>query len=306
MHHYPGPVDPTGRPVPIGEPLWSSINTVWSGFNLEIIRQGENGCLRELRDRCVGIAMTLSGISRVEMQADRAKQRGLATPGALVLSGRDYEWQSYSWSGTNDVLFAELDLAKVEAIFRPRELPPELIPNRQFLTRDPQISAILYSMMSEAKDQCPSGRLYGQSLSLALAAYVASRYSRRPCEKDAGSRLSGAQLKRLRDYVHSRLGEELNLGELASVLDMSASRFCQLFRNTVGIAPYQYVLHQRISESMRFLSSGRMSIIEVAQTMGFADQSHFTKVFKKITSTTPKQFQLSRGPLSPSEDLNKR
>ena len=157
-------------------------------------------------------------------------------------------------------------------------------------------------MMSEAKDHCPSGRLYGQSISLALAAYVYARYSLGQSQTDPGAKLSAAQLRRVRNYVNDRLADDLSLDELAGVLELSPSRFCKRFRNTTGISPYQYVLRQRISESMRFLSSGRLSIIEIAQTMGFADQSHFTKAFKKITATTPKQFQLSQGYLSSKED----
>jgi AraC family transcriptional regulator len=63
------------------------------------------------------------------------------------------------------------------------------------------------------------------------------------------------------------------------------------FKHTLGLSPHRYVLRERIDEAQRLLAAGRMSISEVAFSLGFSDQSHFSQAFRKATGTTPKRYQ---------------
>jgi AraC family transcriptional regulator len=64
-----------------------------------------------------------------------------------------------------------------------------------------------------------------------------------------------------------------------------------LFKHALGIPPHRYVLQERIREAQRKLAVGRMSISELALNLGFSDQSHFSRAFRKVTGTTPKRYQ---------------
>jgi AraC family transcriptional regulator len=148
-------------------------------------------------------------------------------------------------------------------------------------------------MIEEAKAGCPTGKIYSESLSAALAALVLSRYTADEKEQNQKkARLSAAQIQKVRDYVHAHMSNNIGLNELAGVLHLSAPNFARHFKNTMEITPYQYVLRERISKSIRLLSLGRISVSEVALATGFADQSHFSKIFKKCTTSTPRQYQL--------------
>jgi AraC family transcriptional regulator len=93
------------------------------------------------------------------------------------------------------------------------------------------------------------------------------------------------------DYVHAHLGNDLGLVELASTTNLSPRHFSRLFRNTFGTTPYRYVMSERINQVKALLATKRLSIVEIVQILGFADQSHLTNVFKKATGVTPRQYQ---------------
>jgi AraC family transcriptional regulator len=72
---------------------------------------------------------------------------------------------------------------------------------------------------------------------------------------------------------------------------MSRYYFCQLFKRSTGISPYQYVIKCRIDRAKELLLFRQdCSIADVAFQVGFASQSQFTKHFKKWVETTPKKF----------------
>jgi AraC family transcriptional regulator len=103
--------------------------------------------------------------------------------------------------------------------------------------------------------------------------------------------LSPVQVKRVREYIRANLGCDISLVELADQVGLSPHYFSLLFKRALGESPHQFVLRERIDEAQRLLASGRTPISEVALNLGFADQSHFSQAFRKITGTTPKRYQ---------------
>lgn len=207
----------------------------------------------------------------------------------IFSAGRDIE--SLSWSGTYDALVVELRPCLRHPLANDNYLAHLPLASRYGVS-DPRIAALLCNMRAEIATGCQTGRLYGESLSLALATYLASRYP--TCTPGAEPRkvkLSAAQFERVRDYVRAHLSRQLGLAELAATVHLSPHHFCLLFKNTADITPYQYVLRERVHESMKHLAARQCSIVEIAGALGFADQSHFTTVFRRVTGLTPKQYQ---------------
>jgi len=130
-----------------------------------------------------------------------------------------------------------------------------------------------------------------------LGAHLLRRYSSlagRPvphADQKSSAALSPKQVQRVREYIRANLGCDIGMAELADQVGLSPHYFSFLFKHTLGASPYHYVLRERIDEARRLLAVGRMSISEVALSLGFSDQSHFSQAFRRMTGTTPKRYQ---------------
>lgn len=93
------------------------------------------------------------------------------------------------------------------------------------------------------------------------------------------------------NYISNHLYQEFSLSELARFVGLTSKYLSSLFNKEVGITLSEYIQNKRIEESQHLLRSSNYSILDIATWLGFHDQSHFTRIFKKMTGTTPKKFR---------------
>lgn len=105
------------------------------------------------------------------------------------------------------------------------------------------------------------------------------------------SKLPEHVLLEVRAYIRSNLDKEITLKALAKITSMSESNFSRRFKSSLGITPYQFVLHERLEEAKHLLRNMDMSLVHIAAATGFSSQSHFSTVFKKSTRLTPLQYR---------------
>jgi transcriptional regulator GlxA family with amidase domain len=89
------------------------------------------------------------------------------------------------------------------------------------------------------------------------------------------------------DFIDACFAEPISLAELAGRADLSISRFAVRFSAEVGMSPQQYVRLVRVKHAQRLLRHGLPPSI-VAAEVGFFDQSHLCRHFKRVLGTTPK------------------
>ncbi|MEO0708429.1 MAG: helix-turn-helix transcriptional regulator, partial [Cyanobacteria bacterium J06649_5] len=77
------------------------------------------------------------------------------------------------------------------------------------------------------------------------------------------------------------------------LLDMSQFHFSRLFKQSLGISPYQYLLQQRVECAKQLLKNTDRLITDIAFTCGFNSHSHLSKQFKQLTGMTPKAYRSS-------------
>lgn len=92
-------------------------------------------------------------------------------------------------------------------------------------------------------------------------------------------------------YIFTHLYEEISLSDLANVTGMNPRYISSLFKKEVGISISEYIQRERIEEAKNLMTLTNHSLAEIYSMLNFHDQSHFTKVFKKFTGVTPKQFK---------------
>ena len=158
---------------------------------------------------------------------------------------------------------------------------------------DPQIMAVLLALTTDLNQGSPAGRLYGDTLASALAIHLLHHYAvhrRAPATYRGG--LPGYRLKRVLDFVGDHLAEELSLQQLAEIAGMSQHYFAELFKQSTGSPPHQYVLLQRIERAKQKLTAfDRGNVTEIGLEVGFQNPSHFARVFHRFVGISPSTFQ---------------
>ena len=150
----------------------------------------------------------------------------------------------------------------------------ELHPSRKFA--DPRLSALVAAARAEMVAGFPSGRLFLDSVEQAMAVTLVEGHAvrHRPVQIYRGG-LGSARLRRIRELVHAKMGDDLSLDEMAQSIGLSTAHFARMFRKSTGETPHQFVLRQRVERAKAMLRVPDVRVLDVAVACGFATQQHF-------------------------------
>ena len=107
--------------------------------------------------------------------------------------------------------------------------------------------------------------------------------------------LTGPQLRRIKEFVGTKISSDITISELAVVAGLSKFHFIRAFKESVGLSPYQYVLSERVHRARGMLSKCDLSIADVALAVGFHDAAQLNRVFRKLVGVTPTAFRCKTG-----------
>jgi AraC family transcriptional regulator len=166
----------------------------------------------------------------------------------------------------------------------------EFIPKWQVF--DPLIQNIVTALKADLEAQCPAGRLYGDSFSTSLAVHLLKNFSTlQPNISEYTDGIPQFKLKRVLDFIEAHLDEDIQLEDLANLVGISSFYFCRLFKQSIHITPYQYVIRRRIERAKLLLQNSDLSVTEIALQCGFAHQSHLSRHFKRLIGMVPQAFR---------------
>ena len=99
-------------------------------------------------------------------------------------------------------------------------------------------------------------------------------------------------MEKLMKYLESRISDQyLKVEEMADAVNLGRTVFYGKIKSIVGMAPVDFLKHIRIQRAEELISRSRMSISEIAYSVGFTDPKYFTKCFKKETGLTPTDYR---------------
>ena len=110
--------------------------------------------------------------------------------------------------------------------------------------------------------------------------------------KTSSEKMLSASATGVKEYVASHLYERISVAEVAESLGMNASYLNSSFKQQTGECITDYIQEQKIEEAKMLLMTCNNSISEIWTDLGYYDQSHFSKIFKKHTGFTPKQYRV--------------
>jgi AraC family transcriptional regulator len=165
--------------------------------------------------------------------------------------------------------------------------------NPHLQLQDPQMQHVFWALKGELESPNPVGRLYADSLGLALAAQLLQRFATVDPNRWTAA-LSRRRLKLVLDYIEEHIALDLTIDELARVTDTSPSHFKVLFKNSVGMPVHQYVIRKRAEYAMDLMVRTRRPLSQIALQAGFSSQSHMSLWVRRITGLTPKEVRKTR------------
>jgi transcriptional regulator GlxA family with amidase domain len=96
--------------------------------------------------------------------------------------------------------------------------------------------------------------------------------------------------------MSATLSEDVPLARLANECGLSVRHFARAFRQSTGTSPHRWLLKQRVEYARELLGNRGLSLSDVALSCGFADQSHFTRVFAAMIGVGPGAWRRITGP----------
>ncbi len=150
---------------------------------------------------------------------------------------------------------------------------------------DGSLASLVHLLAAELARRCESGPLYTESLAIAFVTRLHRLLGgAEPSAPRKG--LSGERLQQVREHIESRLSERVLVEDLAQIAGLSLAHFSREFKKATGQTPHAYVMTRRLWCARRLLAAGH-TIAEAASRSGFADQAHFSRVFRLRFGTTP-------------------
>jgi AraC family transcriptional regulator len=165
----------------------------------------------------------------------------------------------------------------------------------QFMLSDSLLFGVGNALKQELQTSGLGGQLYIDALLGALFAHLLQYYcTQKPIHESYAGGLPKYKLQQVVDYIHAHLDRELALADLAAIAQISPNYFTTQFKQSIGFAPHQYVIQQRVERAKKLLVNGEEKIVDIAYQVGFTHQSHLTRHFKRLVGVTPKQFLIQQ------------
>lgn len=267
-------------------PVQLSDPTAWAGIFLAHHRQPawempENRLPQNI------LSVNIGATRKLERMIDGRLQREQFLTGNMAIYPADVDYL-LRWDKESEFLLIGIDQTLLrqtatEIAAKTVELVPLLS------VSDPLIHHLALSLKSELELQQIGGKLYVETIAQTLAMHLLRNYAvNQPASATPSNGLPKYKLQQATDYIHDALDQDLSLSDLAALLQMSPFHFARLFKQSTGLAPHQFIIRCRVERAKELLLHSPLGIADIAAEVGFANQSHLNRHFKRLLGVTPR------------------
>lgn len=265
---------------------------VWSGVSLDRF----DGY--EAHDFTVGprdhhVVTLALGFSKSVFQARCGRQQESdCRPGeaAMIPAGFGGRWRGYMPSHLR-IALATSAVAKCGEDLKAAGVPQAELRNG-FRVRDPALEHFgeIFRLELDRSDH-PAQQLILSSVAAAFCVHVVRSYTGATGVEPRGTDCADtAAIRRTVAYLHDVEGARPTLDELAAIAGVSRFHFSRMFAKATGLPPTRYLERLRVERAKDMIRSSGLPLVQVALAVGFADQSHFTRRFRRWVGCTPARF----------------
>lgn len=116
-----------------------------------------------------------------------------------------------------------------------------------------------------------------------------------PKREASSGGLADWQERRLRAYIDERFQEAIPIAALASLVKLSVTHFSRAFKKSFGVTPHAYVIAKRLDRALDLMLSTNKPLVEVSYEVGFADQAHLCRMFRRRFQCSPAAWRREQG-----------
>lgn len=172
----------------------------------------------------------------------------------------------------------------------------------QLVMHDQLLAGLVQACAAAMHEPERHAQAYVDRLSWALGAHLVRICYKKPTSQNGLSgKMPVERLRAIDDYIDAHLAFDIGVSDLAKAAGYSPIYFSRLFRESVGMPPYQYLLQKRV-EAVRnaLFSSARLA--DIALATGFCNQEHMTRAFRQHHNMTPGRYRREQAGLDAPED----
>jgi AraC family transcriptional regulator len=224
----------------------------------------------------------------------RTVQDGVTTPGTVHVTEPAVPVRCL-FRGPYDVLHLHVPNNLIAECARDMTGYPVLC-SKNVPRKDMTVDSLARALLEADRIGGSFGQLYAECISIAIIARLLASANRlATAERPKVGELARWRLKRAVDYVEAQLDKPVSLADVASSAGLTRMHFAAQFRAATGLRPHEYLLRRRIERAQEILLGTSMSLVDVALSVGFQTQAHFTSVFKRYAGQPPRAWRESRG-----------
>lgn len=262
----------------------------WGDVQLFVLDCRERGEARIPPTAFYALASFAGHAPTLSTYGNGAGRREVAGSMFVSGAGRGFEYRWAAGHRATWICFEPAIVAAAAADCGIGSEPPEI--HGRVAPRDRVCEHLLAALAEEA--QLPAYALQGllvEQLASALACRLVMQFA---ADELHALSLPGAlnmrAFREVRAYIEEHLDERVTLDDLARVAGVSRFHFARQFRLRTGESPMGFLLRARVERAKRLLRETSAAIGDIAAMLGFADQSHFTRTFKRLVGMPPSAY----------------
>lgn len=206
---------------------------------------------------------------------------------SILTRGESSEWSWDSEIKVSHLYLAHESLARVAGeVFDKEIVDIELSDVLQ--AADPILHNISSMLKMELDSGGIGGSMYVDSIRNQLCIHMLRTYAGVAFRRyNNFGKLSPHQCRLIDDFIDENISSNISLEQLADLLGLRVFSLIRKFQSTLETSPHAYVMQKRVERACKMLSNSESPLKVIAANSGFADQSHMTRVFRKMLNATP-------------------
>lgn len=260
--------------------------------SFDIFRKGTHSKMLDQVETCASDKGFLIGVSlrpghRRRIFHDRHASTHDFTENSIYIRNLSEDYKADLGSAFDFMMFQLAPTALAE-IADDCDMPGVNMLSGETAAKDIVLSNLARALIPALERPAEANSLFVDQITTAIGTYLIQRYGGRAVKTTTktGS-LSKMQEDMAKGILLENLDGEVLIADVAQACNLSRGYFIRAFREATGMTPYQWLLSKRIDKAQELLRNSNTSLAEIAIACGFADQSHFTRVFSTMVGAAP-------------------